>query len=164
MRTRGKYCVLGMLVILIVSLSAFQVDKKAFYKALSAQSQAEIDTQLSVLEQEKSSPTHDAYRGALLMKKAGFQKGVKQKVKMFKEGAHLLEGEIGQNPANVEFRFLRLTVQEHAPGILNYNKKLDEDKLAIIDGYDKLDASLKSIIANYAQDSKVLHGSDLKGK
>lgn len=149
----------------LISLTAFrfiQSDKQAFYKALSSGEETAIDQVLADLGKEKQSPRINAYTGALTMKKAGFVKGVKGKVKTFKEGAHLLEDEIKTNPANTEFRFLRLTVQEHAPKILKYNKELDKDKQAVIAGYDKLDGDLKKVIANYAKDSKVLSTADLK--
>ncbi len=156
-----------MVVVCLVFLAAAltaqaQIDKKSFYSALSSGQEEAIDKVLSKLESEKSSPKVNAYKGALTMKKAGFVKGVKSKLKTFKEGAHLLEDEIKTSPANTEFRFLRLTIQEHAPGILNYNKEIDDDKHAILSGYAKLDSELKNVIADYAKDSKVLKGSDLR--
>ena len=149
----------------LFSLTAFrfiQSDKQAFYKALSSGDEAAIDQKLADLSKEKQSPRINAYKGALTMKKAGFVKGVKGKVKTFKTGAHLLEDEIKNSPANTEYRFLRLAIQEHAPGILKYNKQLDEDKQAVISGFNKLDSDLKSVVIDYAGDSKVLSAADLK--
>ncbi|MCF0042618.1 hypothetical protein [Dyadobacter fanqingshengii] len=149
----------------LISLTAFrfiQSDKKAFYKALSSGEDAAIDEQLADLSKGKQSSRINAYIGALTMKKAGLVKGVKGKVKTFKKGAQLLEDEIKSNPANTEYRFLRLAIQEHAPGILKYNKQLDEDKEAVIAGFNKVDSDMKSVIANYAKDSKVLSSADLK--
>ena len=96
------------------------------------------------------------------MKKASFVKGVNGKVKTFKKGAKLLEAEIKNNPENAEYRFLRLTVQEHAPNILHYNKNMDEDKSVIIKGYDKFDPALKSIVSAYSNSSKIIKLSDIK--
>jgi ribosomal protein L16 Arg81 hydroxylase len=141
---------------------AVVVDKKSVYQALSSGEEKTIDKMISQLESEKSSAQNSAYIGALTMKKAGFLKGVKTKVNTFKKGAQLLENEIKQNPDKVEFRFLRLTVQEHAPNVLKYNKQIDEDKRAVLAGYAKLDEGLKAIIADYAKDSKVLKAADLK--
>jgi len=152
---------LALLLGAAVSAQA-QVDKGTFYEALSSGEEDSIDKMLSKLESEKSTPKVNAYKGALTMKKAGFVKGVGGKVKTFKKGAHLLEDEIKSNPGNTEFRFLRLTIQEHAPGILKYNKEIDADKQAVVSGYAKLDADLKHVIAGYAKDSKVLKESDLK--
>jgi hypothetical protein len=152
----------GLFLILCFSFSTFQTDRGIFYKALSATSEGIIDDELKELDRAKPSSQTSAYQGALLMKKAGFEKGVKGKLKTFKAGAKLLEAEIEKNPSNVEYRFLRLTIQEHAPGILNYNKKLEEDKASVIAGYEKLDPVLKSVILDFAQSSKVLKKSDLK--
>lgn len=153
----------GLLFLLAAAFTAHaQIDKGVYYKALSSGEEASIDKVLAKLENEKSSSKVNAYKGALTMKKAGFVKGVGGKVKTFKRGASLLEDEIKSNPGNTEFRFLRLTVQEHAPGILKYNKEIDADKQAVVSGYDKLDADLKNVIADYAKDSKVLKESDLK--
>ncbi|WP_229248626.1 hypothetical protein [Dyadobacter sandarakinus] len=143
--------------------SAFRpVDKQAFYKVLEAGDESRIDEMVAELEKESSSATVKAYMGALIMKKAGFVKGASAKVKTFKKGAQLLEDEIKNNPGNTEYRFLRLTIQEHAPGILKYNKQLEEDKAAVVKGYSGLEPALKTIIRDYARDSRVLKKEDLK--
>lgn len=152
---------IACLFVVVIKANA-QLDKGAYYKALSSGEEESIDKVLAKLENEKGSPKVNAYKGALTMKKAGFVKGVGGKVKTFKKGAHLLEDEIKSNPGNTEFRFLRLTVQEHAPGILKYNKEIDADKQAVVSGFDKLDADLKTVIVDYAKDSKVLKEADLK--
>ena len=159
---RRVFAVGLVFLILFSGFKTQETDRKAYYKALSGGEEAAIDTMLEKLENEKVSSKVNAYKGALIMKKAGYVKGVGGKVKTFKKGAHLLEDEIKGNPANTEFRFLRLTVQEHAPKILKYNKELDNDKQAIIAGYSKLDSDLKEVIAGYAKDSEILKQSDLK--
>ncbi len=152
-------------LVFLIFFSGFktqEIGRKVYYKALSGGEEAPIDKMLEKLENEKASSKVNAYKGALIMKKAGYEKGVGGKVKTFKKGAHLLEDEIKSNPSNTEFRFLRLTVQEHAPKILKYNKELDEDKQAVIAGYSKLDPDLKEVIADYVKDSEILKQSDLK--
>lgn len=154
------FCLISFSALSTMSFS--QGDKASFYKALSSGEETSIDRVLEQLEREKATPKVNAYKGTLTMKKAGFVKGVNAKLKTFKKGVQLLEDEINGNPANAEFRFLRLTIQEHAPGILKYNKQLDEDREAIIAGYGKLNTDLKKVIADYAKDSKILKESDLK--
>ena len=146
-------------------LSAFnpiQSDNIGFYKALSSDDEAILDKTLSNLEKESPSSKINAYKGVLTMKKAGFVKGVGGKLKTFKRGVQLLDNEISKNPNNAEYRFLRLTIQENAPGILNYNKQVDEDREAVVSGFKKLNPELKSFIVDYAKRSKVLKESDLK--
>lgn len=157
--------IVAVCLVLLLSVAGqahAQIDKEVYYKALASGQEESIDKVLAKLDAEKSSSKINAYKGALTMKKAEFVKGVGGKVKTFKKGATLLEEQIKSNPGNTEYRFLRLTVQEHAPGILKYNKEIDADKQAVVSGYDKLDEDLKNVIADYAKDSKVLKGSDLK--
>ena len=140
----------------------FTVDRKEYYRALSSGDKEEIDNALKILDNQKESSLVLAFKGALTMKSAGFEKGVNNKVKTFKKGAHMLEGEIDKNPSNAEYRFLRLTIQEHAPGILNYNKKIDDDRKIVIAAFPKMDEELKEVILNYAEKSKKLLPEDLK--
>jgi hypothetical protein len=160
MKRIAAFC-MGFLLITVAAAEA-QIDKAVYYKALASGEEQSIDRVLAKLEEQKASPKVNAYKGALTMKKAGFVKVLGGKVKTFKQGAHLLEEQIKNNPQNTEFRFLRLAVQEHAPGILKYNKELQEDKQAVVSGFDKLDAELKGVITDYARDSKVLKEADLK--
>ena len=64
------------------------------------------------------------FTGALLMKKAGFNAPPAIKLHLFKSGHKMLEAAIRNNPENAEFRFLRLIIQEHAPGILGYKNDI----------------------------------------
>ncbi|NIJ54907.1 hypothetical protein [Dyadobacter arcticus] len=158
-----RVVIIYFLSLLTLSTSGLaQADKNAFYKAFSSGEEATINKVLASLESEEATSRVNAYKGALTMKKAGFVKGVGGKLKTFKNGVHLLDDEIKSNPTNAEFRFLRLTIQENAPGILKYNKELNEDRQAIVKGYSQLDRKLKSVITDYAKDSKILKEADLK--
>jgi hypothetical protein len=150
-------------LVLVVLCASFNQDQGGFYKALSSNSESRIEQELITLGKLKQSSQHLAFEGALLMKKASFEKSVNNKVKLFKKGARLLETEIESNSSSVEFRFIRLAVQEHAPGVLKYNKKLQEDKTAVIQGFSKLGSALKAVILDYSKTSKVLKETDLKG-
>lgn len=91
------------------------------------------------------------------MKKSDFQKDVKIKVATFKEGAALLEKEIALDSTNVEYRFIRLIIQEKAPKILKYNLNLEEDKNFIIQNYKNSSVSLKEEILKYSKISNILN-------
>lgn len=152
-------------VLLLIVISSFVLrnfDKDSYYEALSGQSVENIDKEIAKLDHATKSSLNNAYLGALLMKKAGFLKGVNNKVKTFKKGAGLLEEEIKNSPDNTEYRFLRLAIQENAPKILKYNKNLEEDKRVIISGYRKLEPDLQKIIKNYSANSGVIKKEDLK--
>ena len=90
------------------------------------------------------------------------EKVPKAKLNTFKSGHKFLEAEILKAPDDIEFRFLRLVVQESAPKILNYNQNKQEDKLLIINKYKSLDAYLQNYILQYCKQSKVLTVKDLK--
>ncbi|MBU2912508.1 MULTISPECIES: hypothetical protein [Reichenbachiella] len=153
-----------LLVIFATSMlisTPVRIDSKIVYKALSGDSMELVTTALAKLEKESESAEVRAYTGALLTKKASFVKGVADKVKAFKEGATMLEEEIEADGANIEFRFLRLAVQEKSPGILGYKDNMDEDKKMILENYSDLSASLRKQIANYAQSSEFMPSSEL---
>jgi hypothetical protein len=152
-------------IILFAVFSSFDSigkDRSSFFEVLSGKSEANIDKEIARLESESPTSLTKARRGALLMKKAEFVKGAGNKVKTFKAGAKLLEGEIAESPDNVEYRFMRLTIQEHAPGILKYNKNVQADKQLIISSFKKLDEDLKKVIRNYSEDSKIIKTVDLR--
>lgn len=132
------------------------------YKALKGDNVENVDYALSTLEKESmDEPLIRAYKGTLLMKKAGLIKGAFNKLEMFKEGHKLLEDEIQKYPKNTEYRFLRLTIQEHAPKILGYNENLEEDKLFINQHYQSLSTALKLHVKEYASNSTILNQSEL---
>ena len=137
------------------------IDRQSFFNAFRGESLEVMEKTLERLHQEPVSPKTNAYQGALIMKKASFQKTAKQKIAEFKQGASLLEAAISSSPKNAEFRFLRLCIQENAPKILKYNKNIDSDKELIIQTYPHLNSQLKLIIFNYSKTSVVLSESDL---
>ncbi|MDC6403889.1 MULTISPECIES: hypothetical protein [Maribacter] len=96
------------------------------------------------------------YKGAVLTLKAEHAKAVKDKKGFFKEGVSILEAAIASKPGNIELRFIRLSVQENAPKIVKYNDAIDADKDFILDHFSGIrDGSLKKMIRNYIQGSKV---------
>jgi len=149
-------------IILFLSLTSFQVEKDAFYNAFSNKSVVNIDNMLLQLEKEKETPLNIAYKGALLAKKAEFEKSAVKKIQPFKEGVQLLETQIKKFPEEVEYRFLRLCVQENCPDILKYKKNINEDIQLIVNNFSNQSKQLKMIIANYAKNSKSLDSTLLK--
>ena len=151
-----------LILLLNFSIAGFSIDKNSFYKVLSSNSETEITNKLQQLEKEKTSSLILAYKGALIAKKASFEKKATQKIKLFKTGVTLLETEITKSPKKIEFRFLRLAIQENCPKILKYNQNIKNDVAVITAGYPKLNKELKKIILDYAKSSKTLNPSLLK--
>ncbi len=162
---------LNSLVILLILIAgstltigeakSFNFDRSKFYEILTNGSESDIDYLLKSIQSQQSNSQKNAFEGTLLMKIAGYEKIVAKKIKIFKKGASLLENEIQANPKNIEYRFLRFTVQEHAPSVLKYNKQIQEDKKFIIAHFSKTDSILKKVIEDYAESSKVLKKSEL---
>lgn len=101
-----------------------------------------------------------AYEGALLMRKAGLIKIPAEKLHFFKLGYIKLEGAISDNPDNVEYRFLRLTIQENAPHIVKYYHQIPMDKAIIVKGFKNLSPEIKDAVREYSKTSKVLNPQD----
>ncbi len=131
------------------------VNRAAFYKAMELNNKDLVNTQLTEL---KTGPDEirDAYTGAMLMKKASFFGAAATKLHLFREGHKMLENAIKKDPDNVEFRFLRLIIQEHAPGVLGYKNDLQKDSELIRKSYKSLPEDLKQIMADYSKKSKFL--------
>lgn len=132
------------------------------YLALSDSSEVKLVEQINLLEKADSSSSSKAYLGALYMKQASFLKSVNAKIKTFKKGRFLLEEEIKAHQHNMEYRLLRLMIQENAPSILKYNKDIDLDLKAIYQNYNLLSPELKKQVFMYSKNSKYLDGELLK--
>jgi len=143
------------------TLPANVVDLEAFYTAFSNNELSLVDEQLTRIDPRKSN-THKAYAGALLMKKSGMLKRPKDKLDAFKNGRDLLEEAIAADLDNTEFRFLRLVIQEQAPGILKYNDKKQEDAGKVADGFGELPDVVQDFVKNYAQNSETLVAKNLE--
>lgn len=141
-------------------LSAQGFDRANFYSIMSTGKVKDVNEELSLV---RASDIKEklAYEGVLLMRKAGLMKIPAEKLHYFKLGYIKLEGEISNNPDNVEYRFLRLTIQENAPHIVKYYHQIDADKAAVIKGYKNLSPDVREAVREYSKTSKVLTPQDL---
>ncbi len=130
-------------------------NKSIFYTTLSAESIADIDIQLRILN-ESFIAEKEAYEGALLMKKSGLLTKPKDKISLFKNGRLKLESSILNDPDNTEYHFLRLIIQEHAPKIVKYRKELKEDSTLIRTQFKNLSTILQQVILDYCKKSTIL--------
>jgi len=86
--------------------------------------------------------------------KGRFEKGVKQKSIVFKNGVLLVEDALKNEPNNIEIRFIRLTIQQNSPKILKYKSHITEDKDFILSHYEKIESNkLKNYIRDYILNS-----------
>lgn len=152
-----RVLVLMLVCFLGLNVSA-QLDRKSIYSALASDSKELVQRQLDALENSKESSELKAFKGALQMKAAQFQKTAKAKMDLFNTGKKALESEIKSNDGNVEYRFLRLLIQENAPKQLKYNGNISDDVTAIVTGYSKLKEATKAALESYAKKSASLKG------
>ncbi|WP_320052572.1 hypothetical protein [uncultured Acetobacteroides sp.] len=145
----------------LASSASSNIDRSGFYAAYSAASLDGINNLITKLENGSSSSESKAFLGALLMRKAGLIKGKREQLSLFKKGRLLLEKEIEEWPANAEYRFLRITIQEQAPKILGYNKNIEQDKKVLTRGFKELNSETRKAIATYAKKSPLLKDADL---
>jgi hypothetical protein len=140
--------------------NAQSFNRPDFYSVMASGSLKTVNEQINLL---RISPLKDkaAFEGALLMKKAGLVAGGGKKLNLFKDGHKKLEAAIKKDEENAEYRFLRLMVQEHAPGILGYKGDLKKDSAYIRQSYKKLQAEVQEAIINYSKISKILKSDDL---
>lgn len=122
---------------------------------LSAPKSAEVTEQMITSLKDVSDASTDhtmvAYKAAAYTLKAKHEKGLLAKKNHFTQGAKLLEAVIQKDADNYEARLIRLTIQENAPGITGYNKKISEDKAFLIKNYKTQKADLKEYTADFVK-------------
>lgn len=131
------------------------INRSAFYKAMEENNKTLVNAQLDELKlaPEELKP---AFMGAMLMKRASFIGSAASRLHYFRQGRKMLESAIKQDPDNVEFRFLRLMVQEHAPGGLGYKENIENDSNYIRKHYKSLPEEVQRTIEDYSKKSKLL--------
>ena len=136
----------------ILALLPLTFSKSDYFTVIAGEDNASITAMLRKLEVDKS-VDQNAYKGALLMKSAGFQSTPFAKLNRFNKGRQILEKEIETYPKNTEYRFLRLIIQENAPGLLFYYSNIEEDAAWVKKHYKELKADVRSAIVSYSKKS-----------
>lgn len=114
----------------------------------------ELDDALSGVS-TSSSAELIAYKGAVKTLRAKFAKKIRDKKSNFKEGVEWIESVIKADPENIEIRYLRLSVQEHAPKFLKYHDNISEDKNYILKEHSSIsDTSLQAVIQDFMMRSE----------
>jgi len=144
-----------LLISFLVVISSFS--KSEFYTVLKNGSSAKLIELEKKLNAQSSDGTQQAYLGTLNMKLSETQKTSMEKLKLFKIGKAQLEKSIASHPENIEYRFLRLIIQENAPKILRYHLQIGEDAKLITAKIGTVDSELKIIIVQYSESSKNLN-------
>jgi hypothetical protein len=129
-------------LLLLVSQAAFAYDIRAvrnlFYAAVDNSTKAEAFISYIEKLNEQNKPEIKAYHGMGYLLRAKHAFNPYNKLSNFRKGKDLLEAAIQADSRNAELRFLRLSVQTHAPFFLNYSDKVKEDEQLIRSYYPAL--------------------------
>lgn len=161
-----KYKILFALLVLFTSVTtqakiiSSKFDKAAFYAIIKTGDKDEVENELNVVTASTISEK-EAYEGFLLMRKAGLVSRPAEKLKLFKQGRIKLETAIMNDHDNAEYHFLRLIIEEKAPGIVKYRKDLEADKEIVIKAYKNMPQVVQQAMVDYSKNSKILHTPDL---
>ena len=136
-------------------------DKASYYKILKSGTTKEIDNELSKIDASML-VEKEAFKGALLMRKAGLVDVPKKKLDYFKSGRIKLETVLRDDSTNAEYRFLRLIIQEHAPKVVKYSGQTQGDAAFIKKNYKTLSPDIQKIVIDYSQTSKSLKPQDFQ--
>jgi hypothetical protein len=110
---------------------------------------------------EYNNPLMAGYKACGTMMMANYVWNPLEKLSNFNEGKNLLEKCIKRDPANIELRFLRFSVQNNAPAFLNYNQSLESDKKILVNKVISLhDKQLRKFIMDYLLQSTQLTVSE----
>jgi hypothetical protein len=156
---------MNKLLVLVMFFAVFaaeaSIDKARYFDVFGGNSSDKIKSEVVRLEKMTSTSETRAYLGAMIMKEAQYMQSTKEKLSRFNKGKALLEAEIKANKSSVDYRFLRLMIQENCPKILNYHGQMKEDAALIIKDYNKQNSALKAVILTYSKSSAALPTSKL---
>lgn len=92
---------------------------------------------LELSSKKAPSPLIIAYTGTLEALKAKHSWNPYQKVSYVARSQKTLQKAVNADPANLEIRFMRFSVQHFTPAFLGYSKELNEDRRMIIKKYSQ---------------------------
>lgn len=122
---------LGLLISVLCLLTSFNTTGldtvRANYSKVVSDKELCEKMIAELAEAKNNSATHLAYLGALQTIWANHVFNPISKLNTFKEGKKNIEQAIKKEPANVELRFIRLSVQKNAPSFLGYKPNINED-------------------------------------
>lgn len=150
--------ILSLLTLLVVFPVLMSLNKKAIYSDLSSESETTISNQIKSLKKLSSTSEVRAFTGVFIMKSAQFEFAPWSKWNTFSKGKMMLEKEIHANSSNVEFRFLRLMIQENVPSVVMYSSDIEADAKIVKKSYKTLDKETQEFILKYSKKSEALKG------
>ena len=147
--------------LLIVPIQDIETIRRGYIEAAQDDSKIAAFNELLANVSMEDSLVIVAYKGAALALTAKIEVGIKNKTAAFKKGVEYLEYAIKSDPENIELRFVRLSVQENSPRIVNYKDSIEEDKAFIFEHFQHiLSTSLKEYIGDFILQSKAFSSEE----
>lgn len=146
-----KYLLIIVFFIAVVgSAQDLNQTRSEYQKAVeNSEIATKLDGELTSVS-SSSKPVLLAYKGAISTLKAKFAKSRSDKKEFFKEGVSLIESAVESESANIEIRYIRLSVQENSPHFLGYHRNIEEDKQFILKHYAvTASKELKGVLKNF---------------
>ncbi len=124
--------------------------RKLYTFAVAQKDSADRFTGLLAPVGDQSAPVLRCYKGVASMVQARYAPNPLTKLALFRKGKAWIEGAVNADTTNLEMRYLRLTIQDNLPAILNYKDAILQDRryLQAHIGEEK-DDDLKNIINIY---------------
>lgn len=136
------------------------IDKMRADYAVAVKDKKLCAANLKILEAGAHTATERGYLAAYEILWAKHKNNPFTKINQFKKGKNLLESVITKNQNNIDLRFIRWSVQTHAPSFLQYNEDRLIDKEFLVHNLQKLRSQEgKNIIYKYLSEAN----SYLKG-
>ncbi|MGF1924269.1 MAG: hypothetical protein ACQUHE_08815 [Bacteroidia bacterium] len=153
-------------IILLLILSSFtinMIEVRNLYEIAAENRMANTKLTNLLASAKSDNPIISGYKGASIMMEANHVFNPLTKLSRFKKGKQLLEAAIKLDQANVELRYIRLTIQTNVPGFLGYSSAIEADKRSIINALDQSkDLDLRKRMVNYLIGAKICSTEELK--
>lgn len=122
------YSLLTLLILLFSSVSPSDLEVYRANYSKAATNKSVCERMIASLEKCKdSTPIAMGYLGGYQTVYANHVSNPFSKLSTFRQGKQHIEAAIAHEPNNIELRFIRLSVQIHAPFFLGYHSNVHED-------------------------------------
>ncbi|UIR56684.1 hypothetical protein LZQ00_02445 [Sphingobacterium sp. SRCM116780] len=131
--------------------------------SLAVKDEEICENNLNLLRAQAKTSTEKGYLAVYEMVHGKHSVNPFRKMSQFKKGKNLLQSLIKQDPSNVELRFIRWSVQAHAPSILDYHDDISHDKQFMIAHLHELqNTEVIDIIYKYIKGANSFSEKELK--
>lgn len=145
-----KLIILTLVLVLSIPSSELNEIRVAFKDASENKTNAKDFYDLVKSKEFSNNAIYEAYDGASETILSKYLESSLEKLEYFKNGAKKIEKAVSEDSNNIEIRFVRFVIQINAPGFLNYDENIDEDKAILLEHYSGASSSVQKMIQEYA--------------